>query len=113
MVVPAAASSATFTITTSVVTSSTSSVISASYSSSTQTATLAVAQVASSSAVLTYHNDNLRTGQDVHETILTTTNVNSSTFGKLFSLPVDGPIFAQPLYMPGVAVGTRFTTWFL
>ena len=107
VVVPAAASSATFTITTSVVTSSTSSVISASYSSSTQTATLAVAQVASSSAVLTYHNDNLRTGQDVHETILTTTNVNSSTFGKLFSLPVDGPIFAQPLYMPGVAVGTQ------
>ena len=28
-------------------------------------------------------------------------------FGKLFSLPVDGPIFAQPLYMPGVTVGTQ------
>ena len=107
VVVPAAASSAAFTITTSAVTSSTSSVISASYSSSTQTATLAIAAVASSSAVLTYHNDNLRTGQDVHETILTTANVNSSKFGKLFSLPVDGPIFAQPLYMPGVTVGTQ------
>jgi hypothetical protein len=57
--------------------------------------------------VLTYHNDNLRTGQNLHETILTTANVNSSTFGKLFSLPVDGPIFAQPLYMPGVTVGTH------
>jgi len=43
----------------------------------------------------------------VNETILTTANVNSSTFGKLFSLPVDGPIFAQPLYMPGVTVGTQ------
>ena len=107
VVVPSAASSATFTITTSAVTSSTSSVISASYNSSTQTTTLTVAQVASSSAVLTYHNDNLRTGQNVHETILTTANVNSSKFGKLFSLPVDGPIFAQPLYMPGVTVGTQ------
>ena len=43
----------------------------------------------------------------MNETILTTANVNSSTFGKLFSLPVDGPIFAQPLYMPGVTVGTQ------
>ena len=57
--------------------------------------------------MLTYHNDNLRTGQNVNESILTTANVNSSTFGKLFSLPVDGPIFAQPLYMPGVTVGTQ------
>jgi hypothetical protein len=107
VVVPAAATSATFTITTSSVASSTSSVISASYNSTTQTATLGVTHVTSSTAVLTYHNDNLRTGQNVHETILTTANVNSSMFGKLFSLPVDGPIFAQPLYMPGVTVGTQ------
>ena len=107
VIVPAAASSATFTIATSAVSSSTSSVISASYNSSTQTTTLTVAQAASSSAVLTYHNDNLRTGQNVHETILTTANVNSSNFGKLFSLSVDGPIFAQPLYVPGVTVGTQ------
>jgi hypothetical protein len=107
VVVPAAASSATFTITTSSVSPSTNSIISASYNSSTQTATLAVTQAASSIAVLTYHNDNLRTGQNVNETILTTANVNSSTFGKLFSLPVDGPIFAQPLYMSGVTVGTQ------
>jgi hypothetical protein len=107
VVVPAAATSATFTITTSSVASSTNSVISASYNSTTQTATLGVTHVASSASVLTYHNDNLRTGQNVHETILTTANVNSSTFGKLFSLPVDGSIFAQPLYMPGVTVGTQ------
>ena len=107
VVVSAAASSATFTITTSSVSSSSSAVISASYNSSTQAATLTVTPVASSSAVLTYHNDNLRTGQNVNETTLTTANVNSSTFGKLFSLPVDGPIFAQPLYMPGVTTGTQ------
>jgi hypothetical protein len=107
LVVPATANSATFAITTSSVSSPTSSDISASYNSSTQTAILDVTQVASSTAVLTYHNDNLRTGQNVHESILTTANVDSTTFGKLFSLPVDGPIFAQPLYMPGVTVGTQ------
>ena len=107
VVVAAAASSATFTVTTSSVSSSTSSVISASYNSSTQTATLAVTPAAPSVSVLTYHNDNLRTGQNLKETILTTANVNSTKFGKLFSLPVDGPIFAQPLYMPGVVAGTQ------
>ena len=76
----------------------------------TQTANLTLTitqQAAPSVSVLTYHNDNLRTGQNVNETILTTANVNSSKFGKLFSLSVDGPIFAQPLYMPGVTVGTQ------
>ena len=56
--------------------------------------------------MLTYHNDNLRTGQNVNESILTTANVNSSTFGKLFSLAWT-PDVAQPLYMPGVTVGTQ------
>ena len=106
VVVPAAASSATFTITTSSVSSSTNSVISASYNSQLRQRLLPLRKWRPLRAVLTYHNDNLRTGQNVHETILTTANVNSSTFGKLFWLPVDGPIFAQPLYMPGVTVGT-------
>ncbi len=43
----------------------------------------AVAQV----KVTTWHNDNLRTGLNSAETILTTGNVNSTTFGLLFSLP--------------------------
>jgi hypothetical protein len=105
VVVPAAATSATFTITTSVVASSTSSTISANYNSTTQTATLNITTATVS--VLTYHNDNLRTGQNINETILTPANVNSKTFGKLFSLPVDGQVFGQPIYMPGVTVGTQ------
>ena len=107
VVVPAAATQAAFTITTSEVSSSTSSVISASYNGSTGTATLTVTRVPASTAVLTYHNNNLRTGQNVSETMLTTANVNTTTFGKLFTLAVDGQLFAQPLYVPGVMVGTQ------
>jgi hypothetical protein len=60
---------------------------------------------AASAATLTYRNDNARTGQNLQEVILTPTNVNPANFGLLFSYPVDGYVFAQPLYKPNVAIG--------
>jgi hypothetical protein len=55
-------------------------------------------------AVLTYHYDNARTGANTSETILTPANVDMNQFGKLFSLPVDAGIVAQPLYVPNLQI---------
>jgi chitodextrinase len=52
----------------------------------------------------THHNDNLRTGQNLSETVLTPQNVSSTTFGKLFSYPIDGLAFASALYVANVNV---------
>jgi hypothetical protein len=54
--------------------------------------------------ILTWHNDNARTGQNLQETILTPSNVNASTFGKLFTITVDGKVDAQPLYVASLAI---------
>ena len=54
--------------------------------------------------VLTYHNDNMRTGRNLSETLLTLKNVKSTTFGKLFVIPTDGLVDAQPLYAPDVSI---------
>jgi hypothetical protein len=53
--------------------------------------------------VLTYHNDNARTGQNLTEQILTTANVKTS-FGKLFEDSADGLVDAQPLIKTQVAI---------
>src|SRR5579864_8562246 len=65
-------------------------------------AALLAATLHSQQSVLTWHNDNARTGQNLQETILTPANVNSATFGRLLTLSVDGKVDAQPLYVPGV-----------
>jgi Malectin domain/Legume lectin domain/Chitobiase/beta-hexosaminidase C-terminal domain len=55
-------------------------------------------------SILTQHYDTARTGQNTTETVLTPADVNSTLFGKLFSLPVDGYVYAQPLYVPALAI---------
>jgi hypothetical protein len=76
----------------------------------TQTSTMATlivnAVTLSTIDVVTYHYDNLRTGQNLNETILTPANVNSAKFGKLGSFTVDGRVDAQPLYLSAVSIPT-------
>jgi hypothetical protein len=62
-------------------------------------ALLAIAGYANAQDVTTWHYDNARSGVQSHETTLTPSNVNSSSFGKVFSLAVIGDIYAQPLYL--------------
>ena len=54
--------------------------------------------------VLTYHNDNGRTGQNLNEQILSPANVNTNHFGALWVLNVDGLVDAEPLYAAGVNI---------
>jgi Abnormal spindle-like microcephaly-assoc'd, ASPM-SPD-2-Hydin len=65
---------------------------------------MGVAASTSGVNVLTVHNDNARTGQNLNETILTTSNVNSANFGKLGTLSVDGLVDAEPLYVSNLTV---------
>jgi IPT/TIG domain/Chitobiase/beta-hexosaminidase C-terminal domain len=64
----------------------------------------AAASLAAQVSVPTAQYENGRTGQDTNETILTPSNVNSVQFGKLFSQAVVGQIYAQPLYIPNLAI---------
>jgi hypothetical protein len=59
--------------------------------------------------VLTSHNDNARTGLNANETVLTHTNVNMSGFGQIFSQPVDGLVYAQPLYVSKLVIPNKGT----
>ncbi len=54
--------------------------------------------------MFTHHNDNLRTGQNLSEIVLTPANVNAAQFGKLFTYTVDGIMFASPLYVANVGI---------
>ena len=60
-------------------------------------------------SMLTQHNDNQRTGANLHETVLNTANVNVKTFGKLWTRDVDGYLYAQPLYAPDIHIPGKGT----
>jgi hypothetical protein len=60
--------------------------------------------VSASGQVLTRQYDSARTGATLIERTLTPANVNATSFGKLFTLAVDGDVYAQPLYVPRVEV---------
>ncbi|HEX8837415.1 MAG TPA: Ig-like domain-containing protein [Candidatus Acidoferrum sp.] len=64
----------------------------------------AMVAVTDLTGVYTQHNDNARTGQNLQEYGLTTSTVSSATFGQLFSCPVDGMVYAQPLWVANVTV---------
>lgn len=64
-------------------------------------ATIAITDL---TGVTTYHNDLSRDGANTREFALTTSSVNTTTFGKLFSCAVDGAIYAQPLWVPQLTV---------
>jgi hypothetical protein len=78
-----------------------------SITSNSATLTVNPSTVTSTVDVVTYHYDNLRTGQNVNETTLTTSNVNSTTFGKLGEFSVDGLVDGQPLYLSQVTIGAQ------
>jgi hypothetical protein len=60
--------------------------------------------ITAQTAITTYHYNNNRTGWNSTETALTPANVNSSSFGLLFSVPLDDQVDAQPLLIPGVNI---------
>jgi len=68
-------------------------------------ATVAVTDL---TGVVTYHNNLARDGTNTQEYALTTNIVKTATFGKLFSCPVDGAAYTQPLWVPGLSVGGVF-----
>ncbi|MGC1606025.1 MAG: chitobiase/beta-hexosaminidase C-terminal domain-containing protein, partial [Candidatus Acidiferrum sp.] len=55
--------------------------------------------------VLTYHNDNGRTGQNLNEVVLTPANVNYTNFGNVGFMAVDGLVDGQPLYVANLIIG--------
>src|SRR6202035_4267458 len=68
------------------------------------TALLTSLTISAQTSILTQHYDASRTGQNTGETILNPSNVSSTSFGKLFGISVDGYVYAQPLYVPGVTI---------
>lgn len=70
----------------------------------TQQATVTIG-VTDLAGVYTYHNDVARDGANTSEYALTSANVNTASFGKLFSCTVDAAVYAQPLWVGNLSVG--------
>ena len=56
--------------------------------------------------VLGYHNDNFSTGANITETELTPANIGPGSFGKRYQVPLDGQVYAQPLYLSNINITT-------
>ncbi len=56
-------------------------------------------------SVLAYHNDDVRDGANLSESVLNSSNVNSHQFGQVAALRVDAQVYAQPLYVPNLNIG--------
>jgi hypothetical protein len=69
----------------------------------TKSATAAIG-VTNLQGVYTYHDDLARDGANSQEYALTASNVNTSTFSKLFSCTADGAVYAQPLWVANLTV---------
>jgi hypothetical protein len=82
----------------------THSVLATSVADPTKSGTASVA-VTDLAGVYTFHNDLGRTGQNLQEYALTPATVSGGTFGKRWSCPLDGEIYAQPLFVANLAIG--------
>ena len=92
---------ATSTANSSVSATATVTATSTANSSVSATATVTVTDLA---GVFTYHNNLSVDGTNLQEYALTPANVNSATFGKLFSCPLDGAAYTQPLWVPNLNI---------
>src|ERR1043166_9116547 len=59
--------------------------------------------------VLNWHNSPDGTGQNLQETVLTPANVNPQGFGKVFSNPLDGNEYGEPLYVSSLTIPGKGT----
>jgi len=66
---------------------------------------VAAARLAAQVTIATHRYDPARVGANLSETVLGPATVNASSFGKLYSYPVDGSVYAQPLYVPRLTIG--------
>jgi hypothetical protein len=64
----------------------------------------ATVEVTNFPGTLTWRNDNSRSGVNSQELALSPATVSFTTFGRLFSCPIDGYAYAQPLYIPNLTI---------